>query len=93
MTGHVKAIVRRKVSDFIRLEDGQVGNRSTFTAAALATASSLAFLLLTPSANAVDCGGQVCCGAIMYCCNKNVYQWKCVPHGDPAWTCWYAGPC
>jgi hypothetical protein len=41
MNPRIKHITRRKISDFIRLEDGKIGSRSAFTVAALASASTL----------------------------------------------------
>jgi len=59
--------VRRKVSQFILSEAGRVGYRNAFSMAALVTASSLAALILTATAEAERCGPytckppQVCC--------------------------------
>ncbi|MBM3210786.1 hypothetical protein FJZ33_01085 [Candidatus Poribacteria bacterium] len=61
---------RRKVSHFILGEEGRVGSRSAFTAAAVVSVASLAtMLLVAPNANAVGgwCNGGYCAPAD-YCC-------------------------
>jgi len=95
MDKHIMSISRRKVSDFIRLENGTVGNRSAFTTAALVAASSFAALLLTATTasagcwDACDkCGGYCCemvdpgCGGFRYVCSDDYI---------PGETCWWVG--
>lgn len=58
MNAHVQSIVRRKISDFIRLEEGRIGNRTAFTVSALVGASALGAMLFGPAAEAHHaCGG------------------------------------
>ena len=60
MRSHLHRQVNRKVSRFILGEEGKVGSRSAFTAAAFIGATSLAGILLsTPNADAAGwCGGD-----------------------------------
>jgi hypothetical protein len=86
----IRSIAKKKVSDFLLGEAGQVGRRGTFTVAALASASGLAaFLVATPPAEAggIPCGDDGwCCGWDKYCCHG-----VC---GDEGLDCRYAGgPC
>lgn len=63
MNAHIKQVTRRKIADFIRLEDGQIGNRSAFTVAALAGASALGAALFGASmahAHGADIHGGAC---------------------------------
>ena len=86
----IQSIAKKKVSDFLLGEAGQVGRRGTFTVAALASASGLAaFLVATPPAQAggIQCGDEWCCGWDKYCCHG-----ECGPEG--LGDCEYAGgPC
>ena len=88
----IRSIAKKKVSDFLLGEAGQVARRSTFTVAALASASGLAaFLVATPPAEAggIPCGddGEWCCGWDKYCCHG-------VCGGEKPGLCDYAGgPC
>lgn len=89
MKGYVRDIARRKVSDFIRLEHGKVGNRSMLTAAALISASSLAAMLLAPAPEASAagyCGGVWCNKAV--CCVGALGDYHCVDNPIPGLTCW-----
>lgn len=89
MKGYVRDITKRKISDFIRLEHGKVGNRSMFTAAALVSASSLAAMLLAavPEAGAAGyCGGNWC--NLAYCCFNPIGGYACVNQPIAGWTCW-----
>ena len=101
----IRSIAKKKVSDFLLGEAGQVGRRGTFTVAALASASGLAaFLVDTPTASAVVCGNEPdCCGANAYCCTIEIEEINLGPldfcsfNGDatnPPWVfCQYIGPC
>ena len=94
----IRSIAKKKVSDFLLGEAGQVGRRGTFTVAALASASGLAaFLVATPPAAAGDfCVDEGwCCGWDAYCC-KVVRDDELVElcfHNDDAADCRYVGPC
>ncbi len=71
MRSHLHQQVNRKVSHFILGEEGKVGSRSAFTAAAFIGATSLAGMLLsTPNAAAdTNCGGGANCTADdPWCC-------------------------
>ncbi len=77
MRSHLHKQVNRKVSHFIVGEEGKVGSRSAFTAAAFISATSLAGLLLNvPNAAAGpnDCGIQgtdnnpICNDFDRWCC-------------------------
>ena len=94
----IRSIAKKKVSDFLLGEAGQVARRSTFTVAALASASGLAaFLVATPPAEAGICGKDqnavVCCGWDVYCCNFGVWGDVCVVGDDVGDNCRYEGPC
>ena len=92
MNKRIRTLAKKKVSAFLLGEEGQVGRRGAFTAAALVTASALAAVLVaTPPAAAGTCGGYVCCGANVYCCNLGG-QPTCggEVQGQP---CTYMGPC
>jgi hypothetical protein len=60
VNAHIKQVTRRKIADFIRLEDGQIGNRSAFTVAALAGASALGAALFGASMANAD-GADIHC--------------------------------
>lgn len=84
MKSHLRSIAKRKVADFLTREEGMVGNRSAFAAAAFVGTTSLAMtLLVPPSANAgCDCDeGDWCCtnGAELFFCSENF---------DPEYNCW-----
>ena len=70
MRSHLHTQVNRKVSHFIVGEEGKVGSRSAFTAAAFVGATSLAGILLnTPNADADWlCGGEFNCADADQCC-------------------------
>lgn len=70
MIAHVQQSVRRKISDFIHLEDGRVGNRNALTTAAIITSSVFAGLILAPkTALAVACSCyEANCQPPLYCC-------------------------
>ena len=90
----IRSIAKKKVSDFLLGEAGQVGRRGTFTVAALASASGLAtFLVATPPAAAgIWCEDDGwCCGWDRYCCGP-VGDRECVDNDDGAF-CDYAGGC
>ena len=80
MRSHLHQQVNRKVSHFIMGEEGKVGSRSAFTAAAFIGATSLAGMLLSVSNADVEgnCGGgadcnpdtQLCC----YCYDQAANQ-------------------
>ncbi len=95
----IQSIAKKKVSDFLLGESGQVGRRSTFTVAALASASGLAaFLVATPPAEAGDfcMDGGWCCGWDEYCCKIEVNQKIleiCFDGDDVGEDCRYVGPC
>jgi len=96
MDKHIMSISRRKVSDFIRLEDGTVGNRSAFTTAALVAASSLAAMLLVPkTATALTgyCPGPGPVGSEwcfkQYCCQLPGGGWACSTEYLPGQNCWW----
>ena len=56
MKSHLRSVAKRKVSDFLLREEGMVGNRSAFAAAALVSISALAMtLLVAPDAKAGWC--------------------------------------
>ncbi len=69
MIRQVHQAARRKISDFIRLEEGRVSHRHALTAAALVTTSALAGVLLAPQpASAVlECSCPSCPSG-WYCC-------------------------
>ena len=89
----IQSIAKKKVSDFLLGEAGQVGRRGTFTVAALASASGLAaFLVATPPASAgMMCGDEWCCGWDRYCCHIDARD-QCVGN-DEEGACTYAGAC
>ena len=99
----IQSIAKKKISDFLLGEAGQVGRRGTFTVAALASASGLAaFLVATPPAAAGDwCDGEWCCGWDRYCCtweDINGQLWSVCIDGDlseedPDICCRYMGGC
>ena len=97
----IRSIAKKKVSDFLLGEAGQVARRSTFTVAALASASGLAaFLVATPPAQAGDwCAGEWCCGWDKYCCDiddpndDRQRGFRCVEGDDEGESCSYMGPC
>ena len=73
MIRQVHQAARRKISDFIRLEEGRVSHRHALTAAALVTTSALAGVLLAPQPVFAghNCGGCPPCGGPIigeYCC-------------------------
>ena len=73
MQEHFRRAMRRKVSHFIIGEEGRVGNKSAFTAAAVVSVASLATMLLaaTPNAHALGdwCNADVgYCAPDAYCC-------------------------
>ena len=69
MRSHLHTQVNRKVSHFIVGEEGKVGSRSAFTAAAFIRATSFAGILLgSPNANADD-DTWVCDGNLLKCHN------------------------
>ncbi len=89
----IRSIAKKKVSDFLLGEAGQVARRSTFTVAALASASGLAaFLVATPPASAgMMCNDAWCCGWDRYCCHIDALD-RCVDN-DEKGDCTYAGAC
>lgn len=94
MDSYIKNQLKRKVSSFILSEAGKVGNRNTFSTAALVTASSLAAMMLTlQHAHAqVNCGDSaVCGGADPYCCICTKGRANCQPcqQGDSSQCCTY----
>ncbi len=76
MRSHLHTQVNRKVSRFIVGEEGKVGSRSAFTAAAFIGATSLAGILLAaPNADAAGwCGdqGAWCPDHTPYCCRMGM---------------------
>ena len=63
MRSHLRTMAKRKVSDFLLREEGMVGNRTAFSAAALVSTTALAAtLLVAPDAQAhgKHCDGQQC---------------------------------
>ena len=88
MNKRIRTLAKKKVSAFLLGEEGQVGRRGAFTAAALVTASALAAVLVaTPPAAAANCPN--CCGPAAYCCPDG----RCVINPAPEAQCDYAGPC
>ena len=105
MRSHLHTQVNRKVSHFIVGEEGKVGSRSAFTAAAFIGATSLAGILLSaPNASADwQCGdffcddADKCCG----CWNSNANvgfencaqgSYDCKPadyNPGPGISCWF----
>ena len=78
MRSHLHQKVNCKVSRFILGEEGKVGSRSAFTAAAFIGATSLAGILLgAPDAEANNCGPATCL--------KDDAEWCCF--------CWDTGYC
>lgn len=71
MIGHVQQSVHRKISDFIRLEEGRIGNRNAMTVAALVTTSAFAGLLLSPQLTSacLTCTCPICFPG-QYCCDN-----------------------
>ncbi len=93
MIRQVHQAARRKISDFIRLEEGRVSHRHALTAAALVTTSALAGILLSPQpVSACDCScyeagcnqalGQYCCWIARIGCPNNVL-YQCDTDGGP----------
>jgi len=89
---------KRKVSHFILGEEGRVGSRSAFTAAAVVSVASLATMLLGTVQKAY--AGQWCAPANNYCGPGNEYcclpdpgppplPGRCQPNWQPG--CWWAG--
>ena len=70
MRTHLHQQVNRKVSRFIMGEEGKVGSRSAFTAAAFIGATSLAGMLLSAPKADADwlCGGEFECHDLDKCC-------------------------
>ena len=100
----IQSIAKKKISDFLLGEAGQVGRRGTFTVAALASASGLAaFLVATPPASAgIWCDGEWCCGWDKYCCeipdpddplNEKHRAHLCVDNDDVGRCDYAGGPC
>ena len=69
MRTHLHQQVNNKVSRFIVGEEGKVGSRSAFTAAAFIGATSLAGMLLGPTNAKADDGSWVCDGDLLKCHN------------------------
>ena len=67
MRTHLHQQVNNKVSRFIVGEEGKVGSRSAFTAAAFIGATSLAGILLGPTNAKADGGTWVCDGDELKC--------------------------
>ena len=93
----IRSIAKKKVSDFLLGEAGQVGRRGTFTVAALASASGLAaFLVATPPAAAgMMCDAEWCAGWDHYCCRvdmNDLDDGHICRKGDNGNDCTYAGP-
>jgi len=102
MQKHLRDQVHRKVSHFILGEEGKVGCRSAFSAAAFIGATSLAGVLLSaPDAAAGNCGGGANCnGNWSWCCvcwNAEISNTGCIqgtyicqqmPPDDPGVSCW-----
>lgn len=97
MIGHVQQTVRRKISDFIHLEDGRVGTHKAITTAAIVTSSALAGILLTPQPalavcpcdTVIDCQpGEFCCWIPNSVCGPG-YDYGCMPPGgiNPDGSC------
>jgi hypothetical protein len=83
-------MAKRKVSDFLLREEGMVGNRSAFATAALVSMTALAMtLLVTPDADAGDCGGFNNCD-LRYCCTRDWENYLCVNNHVNGRTCWWA---
>ncbi len=85
MIRQVHQAARRKISDFIRLEEGRVSHRHALTAAALVTTSALAGVLLAPQpASACWCDqcpvGSCQTSPNLYCC------WKSFPSCPSGFT-------
>ena len=61
MRSHLRSMAKRKVSDFLLREEGMVGNRTAFSAAALVSTTALAMtLVVVPDADAGWCGPKWC---------------------------------
>ena len=104
MRSHLHQRVNRKVSHFILGEEGKVGSRSAFTAAAFIGATSLAGVFLSPPKASADwwCGdiqchdNDQCCG----CWDEDLNDpWENCTQGDydcrgpnyvptPGISCW-----
>ncbi len=93
MIRQVHQAARRKISDFIRLEEGRVSHRRALTAAAIVTTSALAGVLLAPQPALAVCqcvDGITCSNAAgWYCCwlvwtdaCGPGYDWTCAPYGQ-----------
>ena len=105
MRSHLHTQVNRKVSHFIVGEEGKVGSRSAFTAAAFIGATSLAGMLLSAPTASADwqCGDffcddyDQCCGCWDAKLNKNfegcaqgTYDCKPPDHDpNPGISCWF----
>ena len=87
MRSHLRSVAKRKVSDFLLREEGMVGNRSAFAAAAFVSTTALAAtLLVTPDAEAGNCGPDLDCDPGEKCCMKWVPQvmlYACAPRNGP----------
>ena len=83
-------MAKRKVSDYLRREEGMVGNRSAFAAAALVSTTTLAMtLLVAPEANA-DPNGDWCGNANHggYCNHEE----RCCVQGQGAFAVYWCIP-
>ena len=91
MRSHLRSMAKRKVSDFLLREEGMVGNRTAFSAAALVSATALAMtLFVVADADAGTCGGREC--NLRNCCTADGGERYWCTNANPPrpWHCWRA---
>lgn len=92
MRGHLRSMAKRKVSDFLLREEGMMGNRSAFAAAAFVGTTSLAMtFLFSSSASAAPCPG-VNCPQGNWCCSNGAQLFFCSRKDNPEYMCWQRSP-
>ncbi|MDE0298129.1 MAG: hypothetical protein OXN17_05820 [Candidatus Poribacteria bacterium] len=97
MRSHLRSVAKRKVSDFLLREDGMVGNRTAFSAAAFVSTTALAAtLLVSTDAGADNPAGDHCpvhpehCAPGEFCCRVYdglVWDYDCLKHGAQCGDC------
>ena len=94
MRSHLKSVAKKKVSDFRLREEGVVGNRTAFTAAAFVGATVLAMYLFVSqdTSHPKWCPGHFCHNEYLCCWNGNprVGNYTCIAGPGPPrpYDCW-----